>query len=87
MGDQSLAPWGNATTHNLESVLLAQIASSRYSAGLDSYEFNDLVDEIYNQARAHGLRACAPTLRGMIQAFARPPGTLASPLTHLFAGR
>ena len=52
MGDVQLAPWGNATTHNLESVLQQNIISSRYYQGLHSHEFSDLVDEIYNEARS-----------------------------------
>ncbi len=51
MGDQSLAQWGNAVTHNLEAVLHTNILNSRYSKGLDSFEFTDLVDEIYNNVR------------------------------------
>ena len=46
------APHGNATTHNLESVLQQNINNSRYSLGLQSHEFGDLVDEIYNEVRA-----------------------------------
>ena len=45
------APHGNAVTHNLESVLQQNINNSRYYLGLQSHEFGDLVDEIYNEAR------------------------------------
>ena len=56
MGDAPLQPWGNATTHNLESVLQQNINSSRYYLGLQHHEFNDLVDEIYNEARLRRLQ-------------------------------
>jgi hypothetical protein len=45
------APHGNATTHNLESVLQQNIVNSRYYHGLQTHEFSDLVDEIYNEVR------------------------------------
>lgn len=51
----ALVQWGNATTHNLETVLHANVMSSRYSRGLEQLEFNELVDEIYSN-----VRGCAP---------------------------
>ena len=64
MGDAPLQPWGNATTHNLESVLQQNINSSRYYLGLQNHEFNDLVDEIYNEARSSRATA-APSSRAV----------------------
>jgi len=52
----ALVQWGNATTHNLETVLHANVMSSRYSRGLEQLEFNELVDEIYANVRVR----CAP---------------------------
>ena len=69
MGDAPLQPWGNATTHNLESVLQQNINSSRYYLGLQHHEFNDLVDEIYNEARTcSSYRAAAPSPRADMRA-------------------
>ena len=51
MGDQ-LEQHGNLTTYNLESVLHSNLASSRYSAGLERLEFNELLDEMYSNVRA-----------------------------------
>ena len=65
MGDAPLQPWGNATTHNLESVLQQNINSSRYYLGLQHHEFNDLVDEIYNEARFASVAAAAPSPRAV----------------------
>ena len=64
MGDAPLQPWGNATTHNLEPVLQQNINSSRYYLGLQNHEFNDLVDEIYNEARSSRATA-APSSRAV----------------------
>jgi hypothetical protein len=50
MGDQ-LPQHGSATTFNLESVLASNLASSRYSAGLERLEFDELLDEMYNNVR------------------------------------
>ena len=58
-GDAPLPQHGNQTTHNLETVLQTNIENSLYYKGLFSHEFNDLVDEIYNEVR---VRACPPTL-------------------------
>jgi hypothetical protein len=51
-GDIALPQHGNATTHNLETVLQTNIENSMYYKGLFTHEFSDLVDEIYNEARA-----------------------------------
>ena len=42
---------GNATTKNMETVLHANLLTSRYAAGLALLEFSDLVDEIYSNVR------------------------------------
>jgi hypothetical protein len=56
MADAPLPQHGNATTHNLETVLQTNIENSMYYKGLFAHEFTELVDEIYNEVRAF---ACA----------------------------
>jgi len=43
--------YGNQTTFNLESVLAANLASSRYSAGLERLSFDELLEEMYDNVR------------------------------------
>lgn len=48
MGDAALPQWGSSATHNLEVVLNTNVVESRYFASLHTFEFDALVDEIYN---------------------------------------
>jgi hypothetical protein len=62
MADAPLPQHGNATTHNLETVLQTNIESSMYYKGLFAHQFSELVDEIYNEVRA---RVCVLARAGV----------------------
>lgn len=55
----AMQQYGNQTTFNLESVLAANLASSRYSAGLERLSFDELLDEMYDNVRRSRPRARA----------------------------
>jgi hypothetical protein len=66
MGDAPLPQHGSPTTFNLETVLHTNINNSMYFKSLQTYEFSDLVDEIYNEARPAlrtALRCVSPLRR------------------------